>query len=107
MVAGPLAGAANAVSSIASAIFGSGSKDAAGSAPKYGGMAKVIVPDGGGGGDNTPISALQKIGGGGLGSAGGDPVLSEARAHTNLLREIRDKLPSGKGMAASLDPVIV
>ena len=115
VVAGPLAGAANAVSSISSAIFGSGSKDAAGSAPKYAGMAKAVVPDAGGGGgggdggggDKTPMSALQKIGGGGLGSAGGDPALSEARAHTNLLREIRDKLPSGKRVATSLDHVPV
>lgn len=52
---------------------------------------KNALPDLG----NAAVSSLQRIGGLGAGGVGGDPLLSENRTQTSLLRDIRTALQSG------------
>ena len=100
-----IAPAINWASEKLSDLFGSGSHADAGFGAKFSGLAKVGAPQTFGG-DNIPVSALQKIGlnaGGGYG--GGDPLLSESRRQTNLLQRIADATSRSLPMSSVPLPV--
>jgi hypothetical protein len=82
-----IAPAINWVSEKLSWLLGSGSTASAGLAEKYRGFAKVVEPLADG--DKSPVSALQKIGGGG-GFGGSDPLLNETQRQTSLLQKLID-----------------
>ncbi|MEQ1862646.1 MAG: hypothetical protein ABMA13_22225 [Chthoniobacteraceae bacterium] len=99
----------NSASEGLSSIFGSSSKADSGLSEKYRGFAKLdraettaTVTD------KSPVSGLQRIGGGGGFGGGGDAVLTEARTHTRLLERIADgvgRQSGGSGGALEAVPV--
>ncbi len=99
-----IAPAINFVSEGLSSLLGSGSTAAAGLSSKYGGLGKLGSFDEFGS-EKSPVSSLQKVGGGGGFANGGDPILSESRRQTSLLQRIADAVSKGESVSSVAVPV--